>query len=47
VWWHLPVFSALRRLRLEDHEFQLNRDCRARSCLKNKNKERLLRILKD
>jgi hypothetical protein len=22
VWWHTPVIPALRRLRLEDHEFE-------------------------
>jgi hypothetical protein len=39
LWWYMPVIPALRRLRKEDHVFQVSLGYAARPCLKKTEKE--------
>jgi hypothetical protein len=41
-WWHMPVITALRRLRQEDHEFEAIVNYIEKPCLNKKKKERKL-----
>lgn len=36
VLWYIPVFSAIKKLREEDSEFQASLCCLIRPCVKNK-----------
>jgi hypothetical protein len=36
AWWFIPVISALRRLRQEDHEFETSLGYTVKPCLKKK-----------
>jgi hypothetical protein len=40
AWWCTPVIPALRRLRQEDHEFEVDLSIIVRPCLKKKTKKK-------
>jgi hypothetical protein len=39
VWWHTPVFTAVRKLRQEDHKFQASLGYIVRPYLKKSKKQ--------
>jgi hypothetical protein len=39
MWWHTPVITALRRLRQEDHEFEVSLGYVVKCCVNKKKRK--------